>query len=178
MPNWCSNHIVIEGPKDKVEAIWSKATDNSEDGLLGALHPIGEWDYHTALEEWGTKWDVNMTDANLELEKINDKRSVISGYFESAWSPPLNAIANYELENPDVEIHCKYYEPANDFIGSNHYGDFSVYNQPRSFWETDQMGIDLDETFSVTEMIDEYNEDIHDESLDDDSLVDPEKLPE
>ena len=71
MPNWCSNHIVIEGPTNEVEAIWSKANDNSEDGLLGALHPIGEWDYHTALEEWGTKWDVNMTDANLELEKIN-----------------------------------------------------------------------------------------------------------
>ena len=101
----------------------------------------------------------------------------IEGYFEIAWSPPLNAIANYEIENPDVDIHCKYYEPANDFIGSNHYGDFSVYNQPRSFWETDQIGIDLDETFAVTEMIDEYNEDIHDESLDDDSLVDPEKLP-
>ena len=52
-----------------------------------------------------------------------------------------------------------------------------MYNQPRSFWETDQIGIDLDETFAVTEMLDEYNEDIHDESLDDDSLVDPEKLP-
>ena len=55
MPNWCSNHIVIEGPKDKVEAIWSKATDESDDGLLGALHPIGEWDYHTAIDQWGTK---------------------------------------------------------------------------------------------------------------------------
>ena len=44
MPNWCSNHIVIEGPKDKVEAIWSKASDESDEGLLSALHPIGEWD--------------------------------------------------------------------------------------------------------------------------------------
>ena len=33
----------------------------------------------------------------------------------------------------------------NDFIGSNHYGDFSITDQPRKFWETDPAGIDLDE---------------------------------
>ena len=49
MPNWCSNNIVIEGPKEKVETIWSRATDDTEEGLLGALHPIGEWDYHCLL---------------------------------------------------------------------------------------------------------------------------------
>lgn len=175
MPNWCSNHIKIEGPKDKVEAIWSKATDESEEGLLGALHPIGEWDYHKAIDQWGTKWDVNMTDANLE---ISEDGTTIEGYFESAWSPPLNAIMHYEMANPDVEIHCKYYEPANDFVGSNQYGDFSISDQPRSFWETDQAGVDLDGTFYVTEMLDEYREEIEEEHLDDDTLVDPEKLPE
>jgi len=175
MPNWCSNHIKIEGPKEKVEAIWSKATDDSEEGLLGALHPIGKWDYHKAVEEWGTKWDISMIDANLE---ISEDGTIIEGYFESAWSPPLNAIMHYEMANPDVDIHCKYYEPANDFVGSNYYGDFSITDQPRSFWETDPAGTDLDETFYVVEMLDEYQEEIEDEHLDDDTLVDPEKLPE
>ena len=118
MPNWCSNHIKIEGPKEKVEAIWSRATDDTAEGLLEAMHPIGEWEYNTALAEWGTKWDINMADANLEL--LNNG-TIIEGYFESAWSPPLNAIQHYEIANPDVDIHLKYYEPANDFIGSNHY---------------------------------------------------------
>ena len=174
MPNWCSNHIKIEGPKDKVEAIWSKATDDSEDGLLGALHPIGEWDYHTAIDQWGTKWDVNMTDANLE---ISEDGTTIEGYFESAWSPPILAIDNYLENNDDVTIHCKYYEPANDFIGSNYYGDFSVYGETRTFWELDSVGKDLDETFYVTEMLDEHNDEIEEEHLDGDTLVDPEKLP-
>ncbi len=115
-----------------------------------------------------------MTDANLE---ISEDGTTIEGYFESAWSPPLNAIMHYEMANPDVDIHCKYYEPANDFIGSNHYGDFSVYNQPRSFWETDPAGKDLDDTFYVVEMLDEYQDEIEDQHLDDDTLVDPEKLP-
>ena len=174
MPNWCSNNIVIEGPKEKVETIWSRATDDTEEGLLGALHPIGEWDYHTALAEWGTKWDINMTDANLEISEDGTR---IEGYFESAWSPPLEAVHRYELENPDVSIHLKYYEPANDFIGSNHYGDFSVYDQPRSFWETDPVGTDLDQTFYVSEMLDEHREDMEEQDLDNDELVNPEDLP-
>ena len=175
MPNWCSNNIVIEGPKEKVEAIWSRAIDDTDEGLLTALHPIGKWEYETALAEWGTKWDINMTDANLEISEDGTR---IEGFFESAWSPPLETVHNYELENPDVSIHLKYFEPANDFIGSNHYGDFSVYNQPRGFWETDQIGIDLDQTFYVTDLLDEHQEYVEEEELNNDELVDPEQLPD
>lgn len=178
MPNWCSNHIVIEGPTDKVETIWSIASDETDSGLLNALHPIGKWDYQTACDEWGTKWDVSLSDANLELSHQDAGVSIIEGYFESAWSPPLDAIQNYLSNNDDVEIHCKYYEPANDFIGSNYFGDYEISSQPRSFWETDDVGIELDETFYVLEMLDEHREDIEDDHLDNDELVDPEKVPE
>jgi len=178
MPNWCSNHIVIEGPTDKVEAIWSKATDESDDGFLSALHPIGPWDYHKAVDEWGTKWDVSIHDSNLQIEKVNETTSAIVGYFESAWSPPLDAVSNYELENQDVNINLSYYEPANDFIGSNQYGDFSVYDQPRSFWTDDDIGMELDETFEVLDMLDEHREELEEEHYDDDTLVDPEQLPQ
>ena len=115
-----------------------------------------------------------MTDANLEISEDGTR---IEGYFESAWSPPLEAVHRYELENTDVSIHLKYYEPANDFIGSNHYGDFSVYDQPRSFWETDPIGTDLDQTFYVAEMLDEHREDMEEQELDNDELVNPEDLP-
>jgi len=178
MPNWCSNHIIIEGPTDKVEAIWSKATDESNDGFLSALHPIGPWDYHKAVDEWGTKWDVSIHDSNLQIEKVDETTSAIVGYFESAWSPPLDAVANYELENEDVNINLSYYEPANDFIGSNQYGDFSVYDQPRSFWTDDDIGMELDETFEVLDMLDEHREELEEEHYDDDTLVDPEQLPQ
>lgn len=177
MPNWCSNHITINGPKDKVEAIWSKANDNTEEGLLGAMVPIGEWEYHTALKTWGTKWDVSMSDSNLDFFKDKDS-AVIEGFFESAWSPPLGAVQEYLDNNPDVDIHIKFYEPANDFIGSNLYGDFTIFDQPRSFWETDPIGIDLDETFYVCEMLDEHHEYVEEEHLDNDELDDPEKLPD
>ena len=70
MPNWCSNNIVIEGPKEKVEAIWSRAIDDTDEGLLTALHPIGKWEYETALAEWGTKWDINMTKEKMRSREV------------------------------------------------------------------------------------------------------------
>ena len=103
LTNWCSNHITINGPKDKVEAIWSKANDNTEEGLLGAMVPIGEWEYHTALKTWGTKWDVSMSDSNLDFFKDKDS-AVIEGFFESAWSPPLGAVQEY-LDNKFSKVY-------------------------------------------------------------------------
>ncbi len=177
MPNWCNNHIVIEGPVDKIETIWSIINDETDDGLLSALHPIGKWDYHKAVNEWGTKWDVGLQDSSLQIEKINNTTSAIIGYFDSAWSPPLDAVAEYELENQDVNINLSYYEPANDFIGSNQYGDFSVYDQPRNFWEDDEVGKVLNETFDVLEELDQYKEELEEEHYDNDELVDPEQVP-
>ena len=53
MPNWCSNDIVISGPEDKIKDLWEAA--QFKEGLLEAIAPIGEWDYDTAVAEWGTK---------------------------------------------------------------------------------------------------------------------------
>ena len=177
MPNWCSNHIVIEGPTDKVEAVWSIANDPSNDGLLEAMVPLGKWNYDKATSEWGTKWDINMTDANLELEQINDTTSSIVGYFESAWGPPSEACFTYMQNNPDVDIHLSFYEPGNDFCGTLDTGEMSINDQPRSYWETDPEGVNLDETFYITEVLDEYQDEIEAECLDDQYLVDPEKIP-
>lgn len=167
----------MEGPTEKVEAVWSKATDPSNEGLLEAMVPIGNWDYNTAISVWGTKWDITMTDANLELEKINDTTSAIVGFFESAWGPPSEACFTYMQNNPDVDIHLSFYEPGNDFCGTLDTGDISIIDQPRSFWETDPEGINLDETFYITEVLDEYQEEMEDEELDNDELVDPEQVP-
>jgi hypothetical protein len=52
-----------------------------------------------------------------------------------------------------------------------------VYDQPRSFWETDPVGTDLDQTFYVAEMLDEHREDMEEQELDNDELVNPEDLP-
>ena len=111
MPNWCNNQIVIQGPTDKVEAIWSIANDESDNGLLTALHPIGKWDYDLACEQWGTKWDVSTEDTSIDYSD-----DTISFQCESAWSPPVAGMVTI-CKKYDVECEMNYEESGNDFYG-------------------------------------------------------------
>ena len=177
MPNWCSNHIVIEGPTEKVEAIWSKATDTSNDGLLEAMVPLGKWDYSEAVNTWGTKWDISLSDANLDIENINSTTSAIVGFCESAWGPPDEACLTYMRNNPDVSIKLMFCEGGNDFCGTLETGEMSISEQSRDFWDDDELGQELNERFAITDYLDEEQESIEGESLDDEFLVDPETEP-
>lgn len=136
MPNWCNNSITIVGPADKIQALWNAAqAENS--GLLNAMLPMPEglrntvkgsgdelqtethdgytnW-YDWSVARWGTKWDVD-TDA-LYLEDLGDGRAQISGGFDSAWSPPIEAFKAYADANTDVKMQLKYFEPGMSFMG-------------------------------------------------------------
>ena len=120
MPNWCNNSIVIEGPADKIRALWAAATANEDQGLLNALTPMpadlaaeGSW-YDWRVAHWGTKWDVDLDGLELVEE---DGRARIEGYADSAWGPPLEAFKAYAALNEDVSMELKYFEPGMDFIG-------------------------------------------------------------
>ena len=107
MPNWCSNDITISGPESKIKALWESA---QKKGFLQSLNDIGEWDWHRAVDEWGTKWEV-------EIEHLEHKPGEITGMFESAWSPPTQALVEWFEENPDCHINLKYFEPGMCFVG-------------------------------------------------------------
>ena len=112
MANWCDNSITISGPKDIITELWKSAqtSQKGEFGLLEAMVPIGEWDYDIAVEAWGTKWDVS--DEGLELS-INGNQAEIKGWFQSAWSPPIDAYNSYLAVYPEVDIHATYNEGVN-----------------------------------------------------------------
>jgi len=139
--------------------------------------PIGNWDYDDAINTWGTKWDISLTDANLELETINDTTSAIVGYCESAWGPPDEACITYMANNPDVDIKLQFHEGGNDFCGTLETGEMSISEQSRDFWDDDELGQELNERFAITDYLDEEQESIEGESLDDEFLVDPETEP-
>jgi hypothetical protein len=116
MPNWCSNTITIEGPADKIRALWDAVNPNSEyAGLLQAMVPIGEWDYDRAVQAWGTKWDIN--GEGLEFIDNDNGRAMITGWADSAWSPPLEAFQTYANANEDCSMELKYFEPGMCFVG-------------------------------------------------------------
>jgi len=185
MPNWCSNQIRIEGPAEEINRIWDilEDTDN-DDGLLTALAPLeGGWEYHTAIDHWGTKWDIQDHSISKEVYEYNgQKRGILEGYFESAWGPPSEALDKWLSKSEDYEGELLWYEPGNDFCGRNENGNFEQFDLSsctETFFVATDTGEALDEAFGILEdralYIDEEEEDI---LYQPDTLNNPEEEPE
>src|SRR6056300_1920855 len=109
MPNWCYNNVDITATTDEQKDLLDRVSRaESADGFFAMFRPIGEWDYHVALEKWGTKWDVDPLDVDFD-------GTTMSTSFDSAWAPP---IALYEyLKEQGFEVTANFYEPGMDFGG-------------------------------------------------------------
>ena len=128
MPNWCNNSITISGPTAKIKALWDKADTKSaiiflqpeegEAGLLQAMVPmptVGDDWYSWRVNSWGTKWEIDPE--GLEYEDNEDGTSTISGWFDSAWSPPTTAYDTFTANNQDCTVEATYYECGMCFVG-------------------------------------------------------------
>ena len=177
MPNWCNNTITLTGPKDKITAIYAKA--KKDDALLQQLKPMPDalegttspapkegkvqplvdgfdnW-YDWRVQNWGTKWDVDME--GLEL---SDDGTTITGWFDSAWAPPIHAYEYFLTANEDCSINSYYYEGGMDFAGQ--WEDFADAEVTPSEFTADEMedstmGIifTLNEHFNFSESVREY----------------------
>lgn len=158
MPNWCSNVIEIRGPKNKIEKIWEDA--QAKDGLLEAMVPIGEWDYATAADTWGTKWDVSLE--GLEYQESSEE-AMITGWFDSAWAPPIDAYCTFLSNNEDCEIEASYHESGMDFAGIFENGTDDECNNvteqcqmPES--ERSDLFKELDDRWNLVEEYEMWNE--------------------
>jgi len=146
MPNWCMNTVTITGDADKVAAIEAAAKNDS---LLEHLAPIGEWDYGTAVETWGTKWDISGPDVQIE-----EDGKTMHLNFDSAWGPPTEAYEKYIEKNPDMSIEASYYESGMCFIG--------WYNSSE----------ELNESFEIDFADEDWRDDIPQDLIDDWGLDD------
>ena len=111
MPNWCTNSFTVS--HQDPEMIRKFARCVNEGNLFETFVPLssGEWDYNTACEEWGTKWDISSGDVSVS----EDGKSA-HGWFETAWGP---GIAAYEkLEELGFELNVLYHEPGMAFAGN------------------------------------------------------------
>jgi len=169
MPNWCNNWAEIEGPVEKIEALHEAGKNES---FLEHMVPLGKWDYEDAVTEWGTKWEIDI--GNMEIVKTDDGRAVLKGYFESAWSPPDQAFTKYLINNNDVNIDLRYFEPSMDFTGTLEHGTFNISDVGEGFFLNTTVGKQLDECFCVIDMLEDYQEDaLHD--FDPSVLTNPEE---
>ena len=175
MPNWCANYIEITGPEDKINKLYM----DSQDGFLETLAPLGNWDYHDAVAQWGTKWEVDIDNLAVDLSMANDNgQATLGGYFESAWSPPLEALQTYLDNNPDCEGELYYYEPSMDFCG-NMNNNITISNVNKDFFVNDPVGQELEGHFAIIDYLEEFEEEEHEEALatPPDVLEPPEQIP-
>jgi hypothetical protein len=103
------NTATITGPIEKLEAIVEGIKENK---MLETMVPIGEWDYGSAVDRWGTKWDLR--DVEWDLDYTTQSLSL---NFDSAWGPPTTAYDNYTDDNDDMHIEASYYESGMAFVG-------------------------------------------------------------
>lgn len=143
MPNWCNNTLSIQGPTETVKTLWEEANQEGS-GLLDAMVPMPKaldgttspspkegtpqplvdghdnW-YSWRVENWGTKWDVDLE--GLEFEDNGDGTASITGWFDSAWAPPIEAYNKFLDDMDNCTLESWYEEGGMDFAG--HYIDGS-----------------------------------------------------
>lgn len=134
MPNWCYNSVSIshEDPAmiaklvaggnegklfdtfitmpDELRNTTSPSPTNDE---LVEKYGASDW-YSWALNNWGTKWDVEFEDAEIE-----EGGKSMSGYFQTAWSPPIEFYDR--LVDLGFSVDATYTEEGMGFAG--HYVD-------------------------------------------------------
>ena len=164
MPNWCSNNFSITGNKNSISDLWVAA--QLKEGLLEAIAPIGEWEYGSAVDTWGTKWDVSLE--GLEFEDHGDGTASITGWFESAWAPPIAAYEQLAADFDSCVIECSYFEPGMDFAGfwSSENGEEHLDNL-HDEWEKGDDACDLykqlDDEYNLSEQFQEWDEEFSEE---------------
>jgi hypothetical protein len=110
MPNWCSNNFTVSHEDPEMIKKFVDALNAHE--LFQTFIPLssGEWDYNTALEEWGTKWDATVGDVDIE-----EGGKSCCGWFDTAWGPGIRA---YEkLSELGFEVDITFHEPGMCFAG-------------------------------------------------------------
>ena len=109
------------------------------------VHGYGNW-YDFCVNEWGTKWDVG-ADGN----PAQDIPGGLMLGFESAWAPPCAA---YEkLTEQGFRIRAMYFEPGMAFAGIWEDGidDFYEYGGLDSAGIAEELPVELDEAFGISE---------------------------
>jgi hypothetical protein len=118
MPNYCNNVISITGDKEKIREILKKIgeTPTSLDAklfetLIGTDTDKTKGWYESNLTRYGTKWDVNPDDSNIEFSD-----DMITMNLDTAWSPPVQFCITLAKEY-GVQVEIKFFEPGCDFAG-------------------------------------------------------------
>ena len=123
MPNWCMNHLIVNGEETELEKFINQIPrgegGNGQD-LFQKFVPIGDYDRETAIEKWGTKWDVDEIDMSSWDHKDgrhDDGTYSFYANLETAWAPPVEAITAISGNFPELDFGMTWIEEGMCFYG-------------------------------------------------------------
>lgn len=166
MPNWCENSLYIEAPEEDIAAVKAAIAmqDHDDQGLLSHLRPepeypdtddsgvLPEW-YSWRVDNWGTKWEVH-------AEITGETETSLYLYFDSAWSPPIEALRHWMEQSEDRIVDLRYIEWGMMFCGIFNNDEDSSYSIPTTAADvTESIPAELDETFGISDLVAQWEED-------------------
>ena len=155
MPNWCQNNTTIshENPVELRRLAQAFVDKNPMDTFMSP--PNGEWEHGWCSENWGTKWDVECSSA---IDNLDEGSGPLDLWFDSAWGPPIGFYKH--LESLGFTIEAYFYECGMNFCGKYVDGIEEFYDiEGDSIWVTENIPVDIDTTFSISESMAEWEED-------------------
>ena len=121
MPNWTNNKLTIEDCSPELAAYLQ------ENGLsFDKIKPTppemlndesGSW-YGWRVENWGTKWDLSEQEQRDVADMLLSEDADFTACFDTAWSPPCQAIAALSAMFPNDRFVLHYLELGMLFAGT------------------------------------------------------------
>jgi hypothetical protein len=123
MPNWCNNKLRVEDCSPEL-AEYLKTEGLSFEKIKPTPPEMmndekGSW-YGWRVNEWGTKWDIDEKEQREVADMLLSESADFTAEFDTAWSPPLQAIAELSEQFPNDKFVLHYLELGCMFAGVAH----------------------------------------------------------
>jgi len=119
MPNWCQNHLTVTGATPEFRA-WQADHGFSFEKMnpprkRRKADPKGIAALDCYYTTWGTKWDLSDNEQRQVASELLENGS---SFFDTAWSPPIQAIEALSRMFSNVGFQLDYCELGMFFAGT------------------------------------------------------------
>jgi hypothetical protein len=120
MPNWCNNKLRVEDCSPELAA-YLQAEGLSFEKIKPTPPEMmndgkGSW-YGWRVANWGTKWDIDEKEQREVADMLLSESADFTAEFDTAWSPPLQAIGALSEKFPNDSFVLHYLELGLMFAG-------------------------------------------------------------
>ncbi len=123
MPNWCNNKLIIEDCSPELAAYLQEnglSFDKIKPTPPEILDDEQGSSYGWRVNNWGTKWDLSEQEQGDVADMLLSEDTDFTAHFDTAWSPPCQAITALSEKFPNDKFVLDYLELGMMFAGTAH----------------------------------------------------------